>query len=158
MNNDLKINTAAAIAGIIASSVLLLLIIPGTRLTAEMTASPFGMTDDILMRFGILGLAILASIIPTLVLFIIGCVQTSRAGLSVTGHILGFVGMGTYIFMPYGLDIISIGLIIAGSIIIMRITKAPTNEVPTNDWDSNMNEVPTNEVPTNDWDSNNDFN
>jgi len=129
MNEQLKVNKAAAIVGIIAGIVLLLLIIPGMNLTAELMNNPFRINEDVLMRLGMISLAIWACIIPTLVLFIIGCVRTRKAGLSVTGHILGFVGMGTYFVLPYGVDIISVGLLIAGSIMIMRQT-----EVPTNDW------------------------
>lgn len=130
MNQQLKINKAAAIVGIIASVVLLLLIIPGVRLTAEIAANPFRINEDILMQLGLLSLAMWAAIIPTLVLFIIGCVRTRKAGLSVVGHILGFVGMGTYFFLPYGVDVIAVGLIVAGSLMIMRQTN-----VPSDDWD-----------------------
>ena len=131
MNEELKINRTAGIVGIIASIVLIILIVPGMRLTAELMANPFMNNEELLMQLGLIGIVIWAAIIPTLVLFIIGATRTKRAGLSRTGHVLGFVGMGTYFIMPYGVDIISVGLIVAGSIMIMRQTK-----VPINDWNS----------------------
>ena len=136
MNEKLKINTAAGIVGIVASTIWLLLIIPGLRITAEMISNPFMNTEELVIQLALIGLGILVSWLPTLVLFIIACVNSKKAGLSITGHILGFVALGTYLFLPYGIDVIAIGLLVTGSIMILNLKKQPEPESYENSDDS----------------------
>lgn len=138
--NNLQINKTAGIVGICGAIALFISTMIFVSVIGVNPTSLFRIDESTLMLIGFLGLLNYGAAIPSIVLYSIALSRTKKAGLSTTGHVLGIVGAGTYFVVPYLLDFICMGLMIVGSIMILRLkepdTHSNTNEFEANDFES----------------------
>lgn len=120
--NYLAINKVSALVGFCGAFFLFF----STVLFVSLIGLPFSDFDSNANTNTVFMISMLISLlsgIPTIVLFSIALSRSKQAGLSIKGHVLGIVGAGSYFLVPYLVDFLSIGLLVIGAMMVLKLKK-----------------------------------